>query len=230
MMNSVEKRNHTKFCVFHGEVGNNTDECMNLKKQIEEMLKAGKLSHLIKELKHNSGNEQPKETKKRETFGTDKALAILMEAIAYTTCTWMADHIQKYCMNTVSTNQLVPATTPLIGFSGDRKFRAVLSIAHGMLKLPVEGGVIALKSSRLVPLECMLVFGLEETFSDTKPILEERVKVEINIEYPKQAVMIGSTLTEGGHNKLCGLLHRNLDIFAWKPADMIGVPRHITEH
>ncbi|GJY30021.1 reverse transcriptase domain-containing protein [Tanacetum coccineum] len=42
--------------------------------------------------------------------------------------------------------------------------------------------------------------------------------------------MIGSTLTEEGRNKLCGLLQRNLDIFAWKPADMTGTPRHITEH
>nr|GEU65924.1 reverse transcriptase domain-containing protein [Tanacetum cinerariifolium] len=57
-----------------------------------------------------------------------------------------------------------------------------------------------------------------------------RVKVAINPEYPKQAVMIGSTLTEGGRDKLCGLLQRNLDIFAWKPADMTDVPRHITEH
>ncbi|GJV74488.1 hypothetical protein Tco_1506072 [Tanacetum coccineum] len=42
--------------------------------------------------------------------------------------------------------------------------------------------------------------------------------------------MIGSTLTEEGRNKLCGLLHRNLDIFAWKPADMTVIPRHIAEH
>nr|GEZ50640.1 reverse transcriptase domain-containing protein [Tanacetum cinerariifolium] len=38
---------------------------------------------------------------------------------------------------------------------------------------------------------------------------------------------IGSTLTEGGRNKLCGLLQHNLDIFAWKPADMTGILRHI---
>ncbi|GKD66984.1 reverse transcriptase domain-containing protein [Tanacetum coccineum] len=42
--------------------------------------------------------------------------------------------------------------------------------------------------------------------------------------------MIGSTLTEEGRNKLCGLLQRNLDIFSWKPADMTGVPRYIVEH
>ncbi|GKA85058.1 reverse transcriptase domain-containing protein [Tanacetum coccineum] len=42
--------------------------------------------------------------------------------------------------------------------------------------------------------------------------------------------MIGSTLIEEGRNKLCDLLQRNLDVFAWKPADMTGVPRHIAEH
>ncbi|GKG24690.1 hypothetical protein Tco_0395318, partial [Tanacetum coccineum] len=42
--------------------------------------------------------------------------------------------------------------------------------------------------------------------------------------------MIGSTLTEEGRNKLCNLLQLNLDIFAWKPANMTGVPMHIAEH
>ncbi|GKA75147.1 hypothetical protein Tco_0781525 [Tanacetum coccineum] len=74
----IEKRIHAKFCEFHGEVGHNMDECMHLKKQIEEMLKVGKLSHLIKEIKQNNGKEQPKAAKKGETSGKDKALAILM--------------------------------------------------------------------------------------------------------------------------------------------------------
>ncbi|GKF67173.1 hypothetical protein Tco_0196852, partial [Tanacetum coccineum] len=42
------------------------------------MFKAGKLSHLIKELKQNNGKEQPKMAKKGETSGKDKALTILM--------------------------------------------------------------------------------------------------------------------------------------------------------
>ncbi|GJY77449.1 hypothetical protein Tco_0482565 [Tanacetum coccineum] len=78
MMTLVKKQNHTKFCEFHGEVRHNMDECMHLKKQIKEILKAGKLSHLIKELKQNSGKEQPKAAKKGETYRKDKALAILM--------------------------------------------------------------------------------------------------------------------------------------------------------
>ncbi|GKF61358.1 hypothetical protein Tco_0181412, partial [Tanacetum coccineum] len=62
---------------------------------------------------------------------------------------------------------------------GVRKLKAVPSTAHGMLKLLVEGGVITLKSSRLVSRP-------EKTLPATKPIVEERVKVAINPEYSKQ--------------------------------------------
>ncbi|GJV84456.1 reverse transcriptase domain-containing protein [Tanacetum coccineum] len=99
-----------------------------------------------------------------------------------------------------------------------------------MLKIPVERGVITLKSSRLVPLECAMVSGPERTLPANEPTMEERIKVAINLEYPKQTIMIGSTLTEEGRNKLCNLLQQNLDVFAWKPADMTGIPRHIAEH
>nr|GEU73920.1 reverse transcriptase domain-containing protein [Tanacetum cinerariifolium] len=51
MVTSVEKRNSNKFCNFHNGKGHSTDECMQLKKQIEELVRAGKLSHLIKEIK-----------------------------------------------------------------------------------------------------------------------------------------------------------------------------------
>nr|GEW69110.1 reverse transcriptase domain-containing protein [Tanacetum cinerariifolium] len=78
MTTLVEKQNHTKLYEFHGEVGHNTGECMHLKKQIEEMLKTGKLSHLIKELKQNSEKKHPKAAKKGETSRKEKALAILM--------------------------------------------------------------------------------------------------------------------------------------------------------
>ncbi|GKB54917.1 reverse transcriptase domain-containing protein [Tanacetum coccineum] len=119
--------------------------------------------------------------------------------------------LYEHCFNRLYLeikNQLVLATTPLIGFSGEiiwpirkiqllvriedeehsaaawmnfvvvrspspynriirrpgvRKLQAVPSTAHGMLKLPIEGGVITLKSSRLVPLEYALVSGPKET-------------------------------------------------------------------
>ncbi|GJR01832.1 reverse transcriptase domain-containing protein [Tanacetum coccineum] len=325
MATPVEKRNANKFYEFHGEVGHNTDECMHLKKRIEEMLKAGKLSHLVKEIKQNNGKEQPKVTKKGETAGKDKAMAILMvqpwERVARQKITQSfssnseisfpplgedegtegpmiieaeigghcvhrmyvdggsaSEILYEHCFSRLRPEikrQLIPATTPLIGFSGEiiwpigqiqllvaigdeehsasalmnfvvvrspspyngiigrpgvRKLQAVPSTVHGMLKIPVDGGVITLKSSRLVPLECAMVSGSERTLPASESTVEERIKVAINPEYPEQTIMIGSTLTEEGRNKLCSLLQRNLDIFAWKPADMTGVPRHIAEH
>nr|GEV97690.1 reverse transcriptase domain-containing protein [Tanacetum cinerariifolium] len=75
IVTSVEKRSINKFCDFHNDKGHSTDECMQLKKQIEELVRAGKLSHLIKEIKH--GRDQLKAGKK-ETATKDKPTTIYM--------------------------------------------------------------------------------------------------------------------------------------------------------
>nr|GEU89245.1 reverse transcriptase domain-containing protein [Tanacetum cinerariifolium] len=201
--------------------GHNTNECMHLRKQIEEMLKAGKLSHLIKEIKQTNGKEQPKVTKKGETFRKDKALAILMEDERMEGPMIIEAEIGGHCVHRQiqllvkigdeehsalawMNFMIVRSQSPyneIIGGPGVRKLQAVPWTAHGMLKIPVERGVITLKSSKLVPLECAMVFGHTETPSATKPIAEERVKVVINPEYPEQTHV-----------------------------DMTGVPRQITEH
>ncbi|GKE04994.1 hypothetical protein Tco_1397012 [Tanacetum coccineum] len=49
-----------------------------LEKANRRIVENGKLSHVIKELKQNSGKDQPKTNKKGETSHKDKALAILM--------------------------------------------------------------------------------------------------------------------------------------------------------
>nr|GEV60376.1 reverse transcriptase domain-containing protein [Tanacetum cinerariifolium] len=75
MVMLVEKKRSNKFCDFHNDKGHNTDECMQLKKQIEELVRAGKLSHLIKEIKQ--GRDQLK-TRKKETAVKDKPTTIYM--------------------------------------------------------------------------------------------------------------------------------------------------------
>nr|GEX14385.1 reverse transcriptase domain-containing protein [Tanacetum cinerariifolium] len=269
---------------------------MNLKKQIKEMLKAGKLSYLIKELKQNNGKEQPKTTKKRETPGKEKTQIffpplgedegikgpMIIEAEIGGHCIHRmyvdggsaSEILYEHCFNRLHReikNQLVPAITPLIGFSGEviwpigqiqllviigdeehsasawmnfvvirspssyngiigrpgfRNLQAVLSTAHGMLKIPVEGGIITLKSIMLVPLECAMVSGPEGSLLVTKLMVEERIKVAINPKHPEQTIMTGFTLTEEGLNKLCSLLQRNLDIFAWKGKQLIEIKQY----
>ncbi|GKC62735.1 reverse transcriptase domain-containing protein, partial [Tanacetum coccineum] len=186
--------------------------------------------------------------------------------------------LYEHCFNRLRPeikNQMVPATTSLIGFSGEikwplgqitllvkigddehstsawmdfmvvrstsphngiigrpglRKIQAVPSTTHGMIKFPVTGGILTLKSSKIIPVECAMVSGPEEQPISVNKVREERVKVAINPEHPEQTVMIGSNLTEKTRGKLCNLLQRSLDIFAWTPTDMTGVPRHIAEH
>nr|GEY87349.1 hypothetical protein [Tanacetum cinerariifolium] len=74
----LENINNNKFCEFHVEVRHNTDECMHLKRKIEELIKAGKLSRVIKELKQGNEKDKSRAAKKGETPRKEKALAILM--------------------------------------------------------------------------------------------------------------------------------------------------------
>ncbi|GJU33141.1 reverse transcriptase domain-containing protein [Tanacetum coccineum] len=71
----ADKRDPSKYCEFHADTGHSTDECMQLRKQIDEMIKAGKLTQFIKELKQN---DKPKAPKKGDTTGKERPLAILM--------------------------------------------------------------------------------------------------------------------------------------------------------
>ncbi|GJT14741.1 hypothetical protein Tco_0873447 [Tanacetum coccineum] len=118
----------------------------------------------------------------------------------------------------------------IIGRPGIRKIRAIPPTAHGMLKFPIEGGTITLRSSRIIPMECAMISGPSTRSPEVGKILEEKIRVAIHPEYPEQTIAIGSTLTEKGRKELCTLLGQNLDVFAWKPADMTGVPRHTAEH
>ncbi|GJX39286.1 hypothetical protein Tco_0252589 [Tanacetum coccineum] len=118
----------------------------------------------------------------------------------------------------------------IIGRPRVRKIQAVLSTTHKMLKFLVPGGILNLGSSRIIPLECTIVSGPEAWPSSITQAAEKRIRVAIHPEYPEQTIAIGSTLTEEGRKALREVLRRNLDMFAWKPEDMTGVPRHLAEH
>ncbi|GKF24701.1 hypothetical protein Tco_0077023 [Tanacetum coccineum] len=76
-----------------------------------------------------------------------------------------------------------------------REIQEVPSTAHRLLKFPVSGGILTLRSSRIILLECTMVFKQEAQPSDVIQTAEERIKVAIHPEYPEQTIGIGSTLT-----------------------------------
>ncbi|GJW85908.1 reverse transcriptase domain-containing protein [Tanacetum coccineum] len=276
MVTPADKRSNNKFCEFHNDKGHSTDECMQLKKQIEEMVKADKLSHFIKEIRQdidkqkNGKNEAPTKEKVNEIMfpslsankGTEGPLVIEAEIGGHAVHRMYVDGgssmevLYEHCFNRLRPeikSQMVPATTSLTGFSGEtiwplgqlrspspyngiigrpgiREIQAVPSTAHGMLKFPVDGGVVTIRSTILTPNECATITA---TSKDSMKKIEggqENLKVVIHHDFPNQEVVVGGTLSIEGRTVLCALLKRNLDIFTWQPSDMTGVPRQIAEH
>nr|GEW03178.1 reverse transcriptase domain-containing protein [Tanacetum cinerariifolium] len=68
---------------------------------------------------------------------------------------------------------------------GVRKIQAVPSTAHGMLKFSVAGGILTLKSSKIIPIECAAVSGPEGQPPATHQAIKERIKAysETSVEH-----------------------------------------------
>ncbi|GJX78344.1 reverse transcriptase domain-containing protein [Tanacetum coccineum] len=264
MTTPVEKRNANKFCEFHEEVGHNT-----VRQKITQSFSPD-LEISFPPLGNDEGAEGPLIIE-AEVGGHQVHRMCIDGGSSF-------EILYEHCFNRLRPeirNQMVPAITSLVGFSGEikwplgqitllvkvgddehstsawmdfmvvrstspfngiigrpglRKMKAVPSTTHGMIKFLVMRGILTLRSSKIIPIECAMVSGPEDQPPPMNKVKEERIKVAINPEHPEQTVMIGSDLTEKTRSKLCNLLQRSLDIFAWTPTDMTGVPRQIAEH
>ncbi|GJV91965.1 reverse transcriptase domain-containing protein [Tanacetum coccineum] len=54
LIGTPTKQNLNKFCDYHEDKGHNTNDCYQLKKQIEEDVASGKLAHLVKDIRRNN--------------------------------------------------------------------------------------------------------------------------------------------------------------------------------
>nr|GFA80075.1 reverse transcriptase domain-containing protein [Tanacetum cinerariifolium] len=98
-----------------------------------------------------------------------------------------------------------------------------------MLKFLVEGGIVTIHSTILIPNECALVITSSVVPSEERTRLAN-FKVALHPDFPDQEVAIRGILSNKGRTELCSILKKNLDIFAWQPSDMTGVPRSVAEH
>nr|GEX62857.1 reverse transcriptase domain-containing protein [Tanacetum cinerariifolium] len=296
MVTPVEKKSSNKLCDFHNDKGHSTDEYMQLKKQIEELMRARKLLHLIKEIKQ--GRDQSK-TGKKETTAKDKPTAIYMvkswqrtmkqkvtqsfervEEIAFPQLAAsngtkgplvieakLGGHmihrmyidggssmeiLYEHCFNRIRPeikSQMVPATTSLTSFSGEtiwllgqlrllvtigdttHSTRAWMNFMVVKSMSPYNGiiGRSGLKAIQAVPSTVHGMLKFQSKGNRNNP--QHHINTyRMCIDFPDQEVVIGGSLSDKGRTKLCSVLKKNLDIFAWKPSDMTGVPRSIAEH
>jgi hypothetical protein len=112
----------------------------------------------------------------------------------------------------------------IVGRLGISAMRAVPSTTHGMLKFPVEGGIVTLYNTTVLPKECNAVTNETVRIPEQHASRVSKMKVAIHPDYPEQEVAIGGSLSDKGKAAVCALLQRNLDIFAWEPKHMTGVP------
>ncbi|GKE62827.1 reverse transcriptase domain-containing protein, partial [Tanacetum coccineum] len=211
--------------------GNLTSE---LKKQIEELVRAGKLSHLIKEIKQ--GRDQPKVGKK-EVPTKDKSMAIYMVQ------PWHRMTRQKVTQSFAYVSEItfLPLTTSS-GTEGPLFIEAEIG-GHMIHRMYVDGGSstewrnymatgttiwplgqLRLLATILIPTECATVTTLSKEILKEAEVHHKNFKVALHPNFPDQEVAIGGTLLAKGRTKLCSLLKENLDIFAWQPSDITGVP------
>nr|GEW58575.1 reverse transcriptase domain-containing protein [Tanacetum cinerariifolium] len=133
-------------------------------------------------------------------------------------------HSTKAWMNFMVVKSLSPYNG-IIERPGLKAIQAVPSTVHGMLKFLVEGGIVTICSTILIPTECTSVI--------VSPVIprEEKThpadfKVALHPDFLDQEIVVRGTLSDKGRIELCSVIKKNLDVFAWQPYDMTGVPRH----
>ncbi|GJU00063.1 hypothetical protein Tco_1110401 [Tanacetum coccineum] len=124
--------------------------------------------------------------------------------------------------------------------TGLRALRAVSSTIHSMIKFPTLRGIATLVTQTMIIAECQKLEKkqmVEKEASQNTLLKEEGPKrvdmteqTLVNPAYRDQLVTIGGNLSGGCKNQLKTLLKKSMDIFAWEPADMTGIPRRIIEH
>ncbi|GKC76170.1 hypothetical protein Tco_1126944, partial [Tanacetum coccineum] len=134
----VDKRVGNGFCDYHGEKGHSTDECIQLKKQIEKMVRVGRLDHMIWEVQE--GRDKQKPTPKKDHTEETPATRIPPNAPRHPT-NFMTEEVPetnevgnpdfsweefaaKYRYN------LAPFITPSMGANGKRSLLSRMSFDH----------------------------------------------------------------------------------------------------
>nr|GEZ61065.1 reverse transcriptase domain-containing protein [Tanacetum cinerariifolium] len=164
MVTLVEKRNNSKFCDFHNDKRHNTDECMQLKKQIED----GETTWPLGQLR----------------------LLVTIGDITHSTKAWMNFMIVK---------SLLPYNG-IIGRPGLKAIQAVPSTVHGMLKFPTEEGIVTIRSSLLVPAECMSI-DTSSPIPREKKTRPANLTVHLHPNFSDQELVVGGSLSDKGRTE-----------------------------
>nr|GEX17955.1 reverse transcriptase domain-containing protein [Tanacetum cinerariifolium] len=224
MVTSVKKKSSNKFCEFHNDKGYITDECVQLRKQIEELVRAGKLSHFIKEIRRDRDQQKTRQTDapvkdKAHLYDTtmaesDATKEINSQMVSATTSLtdfsgetiWPigqlrllvtirdAEHYTRAWMNFMIVRSPSPYNS-IIRRPGIREIQAVPSTDHGMLKFPVKGEIVTIRSTILTPTECTTIAATPKDHAKKAKIRHDNFKVALHPDFLDQEITIIGTVS-----------------------------------
>nr|CAD41028.1 OSJNBb0086G13.2 [Oryza sativa Japonica Group] len=121
-----------------------------------------------------------------------------------------------------------------VTFGGSANFRtervnfdvADLSLPYNAMKMPGPGGPISVHGDLKVALACMEQRADHLAAASKPEGGNERLSTSVPAA-PRQRMI---TCDEVPEDALVSFLRANADVFAWRPADMPGVPRKVIEH
>ncbi|PWA83499.1 reverse transcriptase domain-containing protein [Artemisia annua] len=218
MFAPAHQRDRTRYCEFHNDHGHDTNDCIDLRKEIEACIKSGRLSHLAKGAKAQSNNQSPRPSGapergknlidwKQKIVEPKETNEILMTSIQ-----WPSQHYQPEVLppgtdiafsgkggKTITADfMIVQAPSPyniILGRTGMRRLGAIASTIHSLLKFPIPSGVTIVQGDIPRNNECFQVSQKREREPEevTTPTPQEndneKEEVEINSLYPNQKVM-----------------------------------------
>ncbi|XP_022013788.1 uncharacterized protein LOC110913248 [Helianthus annuus] len=114
----------------------------------------------------------------------------------------------------------------LLGRESQGDFSMICSAPHSAVGFPTETGIALIYASK----EVLATDDIRPAKASKPAPRAEAEKWVLNSAYPEQTVTLGPAMSDLTRAALKKLLHENMDVFAWTPADMVGVLRHIAEH
>ncbi|GJY49223.1 hypothetical protein Tco_0439179 [Tanacetum coccineum] len=136
------------------------------------------------------------------------------------------------CRRTTIEFTVIRAPSPynvILGRTCLRTLRAIPSTIYSMMKFPTLKGIATLVTRLVIISECRRLENKYVIKEEKKEEIKVRAvnmtkEVLVNPVFPNQLVIIGGGVPETCKAQLKVLLKDNMDIFAWEPSDMMGVP------
>nr|GEX36258.1 reverse transcriptase domain-containing protein [Tanacetum cinerariifolium] len=211
-----KKENQDKYYDYHEEKGHYTNDCFQLRRQLEMALESGKLNHLIKDAPQTSLIEAVMEgylLRLRETQ---------MDLVGF--ARGVVKPLGKLKLEVV--------------FEDGGLFSFLDNTLHGKILHPK--GVATLVTRSAIISECqrlerkqMVKNEVNKKVNQVKEVptgVDLTEQTLVNLAYPNQLITIEGSLSKQCKNQLRMLLNGSMDVFAWEFANMTRIPRRVIEH